>query len=141
MYLDSAYVVKYYVNEPDSVAVRKLILEAASLCSSSLAMIEVTCVFRRLVREGFLTAEQGQATTALFLDHSDSGLWNFISISDALLRTTVTLMRSLHLSVPLRAGDAIHLATALAAGECEIWTTDRHLLSAAAHVGLVGRRI
>ena len=141
MYLDSAYVVKYYVNEPDTAVARKLIREAASLCSSALAMIEVNCVFRRLVRDGFLTAEQGYATTELFLDHINSGLWNFVSISDVILRTTVTLVRGLPQNVPLRAGDAIHLATALALGEREIWTTDRHLLSAAGHVGLVGRRV
>jgi predicted nucleic acid-binding protein len=39
----------------------------------------------------------------------------------------------------LRAGDAIHIATALEVGEPEIWTNDRHLLAAAAHFGIVGR--
>ena len=32
--------------------------------------------------------------------------------------------------VPLRAGDAIHTATALETGETEIWTNDRDLLPA-----------
>ena len=41
--------------------------------------------------------------------------------------------------VPLRAGDAIHTATALKTGETEIWTNDRHLLAAVAHFGLAGR--
>jgi predicted nucleic acid-binding protein len=41
--------------------------------------------------------------------------------------------------VPLRAGDAIHTATALETGETEIWTNDRHLLAAVAHFGLAGR--
>ncbi|HEY6732966.1 MAG TPA: hypothetical protein VI256_04100, partial [Roseiarcus sp.] len=41
--------------------------------------------------------------------------------------------------VPLRAGDAIHTATALESGETEIWTNDRHLLAAVAHFGLAGR--
>ena len=81
------------------------------------------------------------AEAELFLDHVNGGLWNLVPISDVLVRTTVTLMRSLPQSVPLRAGDAIHLATALAVGEREIWTTDRHLLSASAHVGLVGRSV
>ena len=39
--------------------------------------------------------------------------------------------------VPLRAGDAIHTATALETGE--IWTNNRHLLAAVAHFGLAGR--
>jgi predicted nucleic acid-binding protein len=43
--------------------------------------------------------------------------------------------------VPLRAGDAIHLASALDVGEPEIWTNDRHLLKAATHFGLAGRSV
>ena len=139
MYLDSAYLVKYYVNEPDAAAARRLIGEAASLYSSALAMIEVTCLFRRLVRDGFLSPPQGLEATELFMDHIDGGLWNLVPISGTLLRTTLLLLRGLPPNVPLRAGDAIHLASALAVGEREIWTTDRHLLAAAAHVGLVGR--
>jgi prevent-host-death family protein len=41
--------------------------------------------------------------------------------------------------VPLRAGGALHLATALEVGEQEVWTNDRHLLGAASHFGIVGR--
>jgi predicted nucleic acid-binding protein len=39
----------------------------------------------------------------------------------------------------LRAGDAIHIVSAVEAGFNEIWTNDRHLLAAAAHFGLKGR--
>ena len=38
--------------------------------------------------------------------------------------------------VRLRAGDAIHAATALETGETEMWTDDRDLLAAVAHFGL-----
>ena len=41
--------------------------------------------------------------------------------------------------VPLRAGDAIHTATALETGDTEIWTNDRNLLAAVAHIRLAGR--
>ncbi len=113
--------------------------EASSLHTSALAAIEVTCVFRRLVRDGFLTVEQASDTTELFLDHVASGIWNLVPISDALVRKTLTMIRGLPRNIPLRAGDAIHLATAFAVSESEIWTTDRHLLAAAAHIGLTGR--
>jgi predicted nucleic acid-binding protein len=41
----------------------------------------------------------------------------------------------------LRAGDAIHLASARHEGFSEIWTNDRHMLKAASHFGLAGRSV
>ena len=54
-------------------------------------------------------------------------------VTESLLRKTAMLIRSPPPDVPLRAGDAIHTATALDSGETEIWTNDRHLLAAVAH--------
>jgi predicted nucleic acid-binding protein len=141
MYLDSAYIAKYYVNEPDATAVRKLIRGASHICSSSWAVVEVTTVFHRHVREGSLTIAQGHELIDLFRSHVEADLWGLIAVTDALLRRTATLIRGIPSNVPLRAGDAIHLATALDAGETEVWTNDRHLLAAASYVGLVGKSV
>jgi predicted nucleic acid-binding protein len=141
MYLDSAYIAKYYVNEPDAPAVRKLIRQASYICSSSWAVIEVTCVFHRHVRERSLTAAQGRELIDLFRTHVEADFWGLIPVTDMLLRRTATLIRGLAANVPLRAGDAVHLVTALDVGESEIWTNDRHLLAAAAPVGLAGKSV
>jgi predicted nucleic acid-binding protein len=141
MYLDSAYVAKFYVNEPDAAAVRKLIRRAPMVCSSSWALMEVTCVFHRHMREGSLTVAQGRELMEVFRGHVESDIWNLVPVSDTLLRKSMSLIRGLPSGVPLRAGDAIHLATALDVGEPEIWTNDRHLLTAATHFGLVGRSV
>ncbi len=77
----------------------------------------------------------------VFSGHVESDLWSLIPVSDVLLRRTVALIRGLPQSVPLRAGGAVHLTTALDAGEPEIWTNDRHLLAAAAHASIVGRSL
>lgn len=141
MYLDSAYIAKYYVNEPDAAAVRDLIRGAVRTCSSSWAMAEVTCVFHRHVREGSLTLAQGRELMHLFGVHVAAGVWNLLPVTNALLGKTATLIQGIPPNVPLRAGDAIHLATALDEGEREIWTNDRHLLTAAAHVGLIPKSV
>lgn len=141
MYLDSAYIAKYYVNEPDAPAVRKVIRRASHICSSSWALVEVTCVFHRHIREGSLTVAQGRELMDLFRSHVEADLWNLISITDSLLGRTAALIRALAPEAALRAGDAIHLATALDAGEAEIWTNDRHLLAAAEYAGLTGRSV
>lgn len=141
MYLDSAYIAKYYVNEPDAAAVRKLIRRASFVCSSSWAPVEVTCVFHRHVREGSLTHAQGQELIDVFREHVERDLWNLIPVTATLLRRTATLIRGAPASVPLRAGDAVHLASALEAAEQEMWTTDRHLLAAAAHFGISARSV
>lgn len=141
MYLDSAYVAKYYVNEPDAARVRRLIRTARDVCSSALALAEVTCVFHRHVREKSLSPAQGRELIDLFREHTEQGLWNLVPITGALLRTAATLIRGLPATIPLRAGDAIHIASAFEAGEREIWTNDRHLLAAAAHFGIAGRTV
>ena len=139
MYLDSAYIAKYYVNEPDAPAVRRAVKRASHLCSSAWALAEVTCVFHRHVREGSLTLAQGRELIDLFRSHIENDVWDLAPITESLLLRTATLIRALPPNVPLRAGDAIHITTALEMGEPEIWTNDRHLLSAVAHFGLLGR--
>lgn len=142
MYLDSAYIAKFYVNEPDAPAVRRLIQGATTqIQSSAWAIAEVNCVFHRHVREGSLSVAQGKQLIDLFRTHVEGGSWSLTPLSDSLLRMTATLIRGLPKNVPLRAGDAVHLATALDLGEATIWTNDRHLLAAAAHVGLVGKSV
>lgn len=141
MYLDSAYVAKFYVNEPDAAGVRDLIRRAPYVCTSSWAVLEVTCALHRHVREGSLTAAQARVLTETFEHHVESDVWNLVRVSDSLLKKGVVLIRGLPSSVPLRAGDAIHVATAIEVGEKEIWTNDRHLLAAATHFGIVGRSV
>jgi predicted nucleic acid-binding protein len=141
MYLDSAYIAKYYVNEPDSPVVRALISTAKVLISSAWATGEVACVFHRHRREGSLKTEHFQQLLDAFLEHVEAGFWTLLPINDSLLRRTALLIGAAPPSVYLRSGDAIHLATVQDAGEREIWTSDRHMLAAATHLGIRGRSV
>jgi len=140
VYLDSAYIAKFYVNEPDSPRVRAAISGADTLVSSMWAMGEVTCAFHRHLREGALDTSQYRELLTAFLDDAATGNWTLIPVTEGLLRTMVTLLSALPPTIYLRAADAIHLTTALDLGEREIWTSDRHVLAAAPHFGLTGRK-
>jgi predicted nucleic acid-binding protein len=139
MYLDSAYIAKYYLNESDSPAVRAAIREADSLTSSEWSVVEVACDFHRHMREGELSARQFQDLMQAFLKHCEAGIWTLIPVGDRLLRRVSASLRTLPPGIYLRAGDAVQLMSARASGEQEVWTSDRHMLAAAPHFGLLGR--
>ena len=140
LYLDSAYVAKCYLNEPDAEAVRALVRNE-ELVSSALALAEMACIFQRHVREGGLTRRQAARLRRLFLADVEEGVWNLIPVSLALLEAVQRGVWRLPRSTHLRAGDAVHLASASGAGFREIWSNDRHLLAAAKPFGLAGRSV
>ena len=139
MYIDSAYIVKYYVHEPNSPAVREMLRKAESRASSALAIAEVTCAFHRRWREGNLTGDLFREVLGSFLKHVEAGAWSMAPIDDRVLRRVSRMLRLAPASLHLRSGDAVHLATALEIGELGVWTSDRHMLEAAPHFGLIGR--
>jgi predicted nucleic acid-binding protein len=141
VYLDTAYIVKYYLNEPDSAAVRALIGRAPVIYSSVWALAEVQCVFHRHVRERAITANAAFKLARLFLDHTDEGLWKFVPASEPLLRRAGAMVISASSDIFLRTADAVHLTTAKDLGETEVWTNDRHMGAAAPHFGLIGRSV
>ena len=141
MYLDTAYIAKYYLREPDSERVRKVISENEALISSAISVGEMACVLHRQMREGHMTQAEIQKVLDVFLDHVDAGVWTLVPVSEKLLRQASLLVSTAPANTFLRAGDAIHLTTARNVGEPEIWTNDRHLLTAAPHFGLTGRRV
>jgi predicted nucleic acid-binding protein len=141
VYLDTAYIAKYYLNEPESTAVRGLIRSADVVYSSVWALPEVHCVFHRHMREGVITARSARDLARLFLDHVDEGLWNLLPAGEALLRRAGAIVTSAPPRISLRTADAVHLTTAKDLGEGEVWTSDRHMLAAASHFGLTGRSV
>jgi hypothetical protein len=92
VYLDSAYIAKCYVNEPDSPAVDKLAMGAARLYSSVLAVAEVHCVFHRQVRGGTLKPKAARELARTFLEDVDEGVWELIPASEQPLRRTAAIV-------------------------------------------------
>ena len=142
LYLDSAYIAKCYLNEPDAERVRALVRDQNGLASSAWCRAELACVFRRHVREGSLKAAQARALHAMFLEDVGAGAWNLLPVTSELLEGLESKLSKLRKrDLFLRAGDAVHLVTAAEAGFREVWTNDRHMLSAARSFGLKGRSV
>jgi predicted nucleic acid-binding protein len=141
VYLDTCYIAKFYLNEPDSSPVRELVRGAGKIHSSVWALAEFHAVLHRRVREGVASSEEARDLASRFSAHAHDGLWNFIPVNEALLRRTGILMISAPREIVLRTADAVHLATAQELGERDVWTNDRHMLAAAPYFGLTGRSV
>ena len=140
-YLDSAYVAKCYLNDPDSERVRSLVRSPAALFSSSICIAEVSCAIHRRIREKELTRRQGNELCDLFRGHVQEGVWTLVPCTDRLLWDVSQALAALPTGVFIRSGDGIHLMSARREGFTEVWTNDRHMLLAAVHFGLKGRRV
>ena len=141
LYFDSAYIAKCYLNEVDGSGVRELARSASGLYSSALCVAELACVFHRQVREGSIAPSLAAVLRGYFLEDIKNEVWALIPVTDLLLHRVEFLTRNLPVSCHIRAGDAIHLVSAVELGFEEIWTNDCHLLAAAACVGLKGRSV
>jgi predicted nucleic acid-binding protein len=140
-YFDSAYVVKCYLNDPDSESVRDLVRTPVPLFSSALCIPEITCAIHRRYREKQLTRKQALEATAAFRSHVEMGTWTMVPLSESLLWDVHESLRALGSTVFIRSGDATHLVSARSAGFSDIWTSDRHMLEAARHFRLTGRSV
>jgi predicted nucleic acid-binding protein len=142
MYLDTAYVAKCYLDEPDASKVRELVRDRTGLTSSAWCRAELACALWRHVRERSLTRRQANALHDLFLEDERTGVWSLVPVSSDLLAEVEDRLRSFRAhGLFLRAGDAVHLTSASRAGFRTLWTNDRHMLRAAPRFGLRGRSV
>ncbi|MDX2179603.1 MAG: type II toxin-antitoxin system VapC family toxin [Bryobacteraceae bacterium] len=139
-YFDATFIAKAYVNEPESDRVREFVAKSSRILTSAISVVEVEAAFHRQFREGRLTAEQARELGAQF-EQDMQNVWTPVPMTPDILKRTALRFRILPQNVFLRAGDAIHLVSALEARSDEIWTNDRRLLAAAPHFGLLGRTI
>jgi predicted nucleic acid-binding protein len=141
LYFDSAYVAKCYLPEPGAEKVRAVARSASGLYSSSVCIAELACVFQRQIREFALPGDVIATLRRQFQEDLQGEVWRLIPITDRLLYRVDAIVRSLPVTCLIRAGAAIHIASAIDSGFEEIWTNDRRLLAAAEATGLRPRSI
>jgi predicted nucleic acid-binding protein len=110
LYLDASALAKRYVREVGSDIVTRH-LELTPCVTSRWSEVEIVSALARRCREGALPpAERDRAVDAL---HSDLLALHVVEVSRAVTRLAAELLRR-H---PLRAGDAVHLASAVHLGD------------------------
>jgi predicted nucleic acid-binding protein len=138
-YFDSAYIAKFYLDEPESDAVRRLAESLGHVRCAQIGHVEVAAVFHRKFREGAFDAGAFREVTAQFDDDCGQGLWTWLPLTGALVQRAAVAFSNLPRPVFLRAADALHLTCAQEHGLREIYTNDRHMSSAARHFRLKAR--
>jgi len=108
-YLDTSAAIKLYVVEPGTTWLRQLLLiPNGEVVSSQLLQIELWSGFMRRLRDGSVSTTDYNQMLQWFLTHQQT-LYQLSAMQPAHIQVACDLIER-H---PLRAGDAIHLATAI----------------------------
>ena len=105
-YFDASALVKRYVRETGGTTVRRL-LASGTAASSRLSQVEVSSGIVRRAREGAFTIQQRDRMLAAFL--RDIPALAIVEMTSEIVADARTLL----LEHPLRAGDAVQLASCL----------------------------
>jgi len=119
LYLDTSSLVKLFVSESGSAAVRELVIRTAAVCTSPVAYPEARATFARLRRAGQLDAAAFTSVKREFEAYWPTYLT--VNVTDSLCREAGELAEQFG----LRGFDGIHLASfAQVAREAGLEETD-----------------
>jgi len=138
IYLDTSYIVKCYLREPGTETLLAWLEGKSGLTCCLHGRLEFYAAVKRHVREGRLSDRSASASFRLLVRDERDGIWNWIPVSEGLIREACRRTASLRPSLFVRAADALHLTCAAENGFGAIYSHDRHLLAAAEHFGLEG---
>jgi uncharacterized protein len=132
VYLDASALVKLFVPETGSDELNQALVGLTEVIVSDLALTEMASALGRRTREQLLLREEAQRLYREATKLHASSLQ--AELTPPIHRRAERLMLSL--TIPLRALDALHLATALSAEAATVVTFDPRLREAAASQGL-----
>jgi predicted nucleic acid-binding protein len=141
IYLDSAYIAKFYLTEPDSARVKALAESEGQVCCSIVGRVEVAQVFHRKFREESINRSEARALFDQFEADCTAGLWTWLPLTHELASEAAAAFRDLAPELMVRTADAIHLASAKQHGLKAVFTNDSRMLAAARTFGLSGKSV
>ncbi len=141
IYFDTSYILKCYLNESKAELVRALAGQEASKYCCRWGRAEFFAGIKRQTREAKITPQQETEILRVFKEDEAAAVWLWLPMEQSLLNSVCAAFEGLPATVPVRAGDAIHLICAREHGFTEIYSNDRHLLAAAPHFGLAGKNV
>lgn len=137
-YFDSAFIAKFYLDEPESEAIRALAESLGEVHCVTIGRIEVASVFHRKWREGAFSVAAFREVSDQFSDDCAASLWHWLPLSAALAEAAARAIRRMPRTVFLRSADALHLTCAREHGFRSVYSNDRRVLAAARYFKLKG---
>jgi len=120
----SAFIAKFWLDEPESEAIRAL--------AESLGEVH------RKWREGAFSAAAFREVSDQFSDDCAASLWHWLPLSASLAEAAARAIRRMPRTVFLRSADALHLTCAREHGFRSVYSNDRRVLAAARYFKLKG---
>jgi uncharacterized protein len=135
MYLDTGILVKLLTPEPETAFFERE-LRGHPLATSELALVEVKSALFAKERAKLITREQRQRAEAKFAEMIEIELLTLRNLNNRVLRKASQVIQACHPEVPLRALDALHVASCDLAQEFPLCTTDARMHAAARKIHL-----
>ena len=135
---DTSYLVRLYLDEVGCEAVRDLACTMDAISVAWHGQVEVIAAFHRIYRENRISRQRHLELIDQFLADDSNSLFYWLELNEGVRLRLLSFFRKASPATFLRAADALHLASAAEHGFTEIYSNDRHLLTAAPLFGLQG---
>jgi uncharacterized protein len=135
LYCDTSALLKLYILEPDSDDFNRTVEGRDDLVVSDLVITEVASALSRRLRQGSVTHERIRRVLHDIVGRCNEGVYRRVELTRDVHRRAEHFLLNLT-AIPLRAGDALHLALATWARATSLASFDGRLRAAARAVGL-----
>ncbi len=135
MYLDTGILVKLLTPEPETAFFERE-LQGHPMATSELALVEITSALFAKERAKLISREQRLRAEAKLAEMVEKEILELHDLNHRTLRKATQVIQACHPDVPLRALDALHVATCDLVQEFPLCTTDARMQAAAQKIHL-----